>query len=124
VGVVRQLLDGRGEDVKDAVVGVGVEGDADVARQDAYAHVLPQGHAAVAHPQAAAGEGDARQVPLGIEFGDLPFQHDTGVFAQTNGQVDPRQNFAHGAAGERATLFQYYQVIRQACDFVGGVADV
>jgi hypothetical protein len=116
--------DGRRQQVHDADVVVAAVGDRHVARQDAHAHAAADRRAAVAHPEFAAVELDARQVPFGIAFGHRGLEHGAGILAQADRQVDPRQGLGqralrHGAAGVHDD-----DMVGQARDFVRGMADI
>ena len=85
VGIVADGSDAGGENILDAGVFDLFAGDADVAGEDAYADRLAECMSAVAYPQASAGELDTGQVPVGIPFGDVRVNNDTGIFAKALG---------------------------------------
>ncbi len=99
---------------------------AHVARQHAQPHAATQRETAVARPQrgARAVDVDARELPLRVALGDHAVEHDAGLLAERQRQVEPRQHLAQRPGGEDAARFHHHQVVGQARHFVDGVADV
>jgi hypothetical protein len=63
-------------------------------------------------------------VPLGIAFGHRGGEHGAGVLAQLDRQVDARQGLGQRPVRHGAAAFHDDDVVGQARDFVGGMADV
>lgn len=59
-----------------------------------------------------------------VALGDPTLQHDTGVLAQADRQIEPRQGLLQRPARQHPAGLQHHQVVGQARDLVGGVADI
>jgi hypothetical protein len=70
------------------VPSISLAGDADVAREDAYARPMTDRMPAIAEPQPAAGKLDASQMPLRIALGDHRVDDHAGVLAEPDRQVE------------------------------------
>ena len=71
----------------------------------------------------AAGKHQARQV-VRLVFGDGGFDDHAGIVGEGGGQVDAAQHRVERPAGDGFAAVEQYQMVGQAGNLVGGVADV
>ena len=71
----------------------------------------------------AAGKFETGQF-VGFVLGDNRFEDDAGVVGESARQVDAAQHCVERPAGDDLALIEQHQMIGEAGDLVGGMADV
>ena len=89
--VICQFMHAGEQAILNAGAAHGQQRNAHVPRQNAHAHRLTDGLPAIAHPQTAARELDACQMPDGITLDDNGIEHYACIFTQANRQIQACQ---------------------------------